>query len=49
MSDLIVIGYDNPATARQAYEEVQRLQQDFIVDLRGLAIKELAEELAGQG
>ena len=38
MSDLIVIGYDNHQTARQAYEEVQRLQQDFIVDLRGLAI-----------
>ena len=29
MSDLIVIGYDNPQTARQAYEQVQRLQQDF--------------------
>jgi uncharacterized membrane protein len=38
MSDLIVIGYDNPNTARQAYEEVLRLQKDFIVDLRGLAI-----------
>ena len=38
MSDLIVIGYDNPQTARQAYEQVQRLQQDFVVDLRGLAI-----------
>lgn len=38
MSDLIVIGYDNPVAARQAYEQVQRLQQDFIVDLRGLAI-----------
>ena len=38
MSDLIVIGYENPQTARQAYEQVQRLQQDFIVDLRGLAI-----------
>ena len=38
MSDLIVIGYDNPQTARQAYEQVQRLQQDFIVELRGLAI-----------
>ncbi|MBO0747608.1 MAG: DUF1269 domain-containing protein [Acidimicrobiaceae bacterium] len=38
MSDLIVIGYDNPQTARQAYEQVLRLQQDFIVDLRGLAI-----------
>jgi uncharacterized membrane protein len=38
MSDLIVIGYQNPQTARQAYEQVQRLQQDFVVDLRGLAI-----------
>jgi uncharacterized membrane protein len=33
-----VIGYDNPQTARQAYEQVQRLQQDFVVELRGLAI-----------
>ena len=38
MSDLIVIGYEDPQTARQAYEQVQRLQQDFVVDLRGLAI-----------
>jgi uncharacterized membrane protein len=38
MSDLIVIGYENPETARQAYEQVQRLQQDLIVELRGLAI-----------
>ncbi|MEV0570350.1 DUF1269 domain-containing protein [Dactylosporangium sp. NPDC050588] len=38
MSDLIVIGYENPQNARQAYEQVQRLQQDFVVDLRGLAI-----------
>jgi uncharacterized membrane protein len=38
MSELIVIGYENPHTARQAYVEVQRLQQDFVVDLRGLAI-----------
>src|ERR1700745_617779 len=38
MSDLIVIGYEDPQTARQAYEQVQRLQRDFIVDLRGLAI-----------
>ena len=38
MSDLIVIGYENQQTARQAYVEVQRLQQDFIVELRGLAI-----------
>jgi uncharacterized membrane protein len=38
MSDLIVIGYDNPLAARRAFEEVQRLQSEFIVDLRGLAI-----------
>jgi uncharacterized membrane protein len=38
MSDLIVIGYDNAATARQAYEEVLNLQQSFVVELRGLAI-----------
>ena len=38
MSDLIVIGYENPQAAQRAYEQVQRLQQDFVVDLRGLAI-----------
>ena len=38
MSDLIVIGYENKQTAQQAYDQVQRLQQDFVVDLRGLAI-----------
>jgi len=41
MSDLIVIGYENPQTARQAYEQVQRLQKDFVVDLAGLAIVEV--------
>ncbi len=41
MSELIVIGYDNPRNAREAYERVQRLQKDFIVDLRGLAIVEV--------
>ena len=38
MSDLIVIGYDNPVHARSAYDEVLALQSDFIVDLRGAAI-----------
>jgi uncharacterized membrane protein len=38
MSELIVIGYDDPATARQAYDEVLKLQGDFVVELRGLAI-----------
>jgi uncharacterized membrane protein len=41
MSDLIVIGYEDPQSARQAYEQVQRLQQDFIVELRGLAVVEV--------
>ena len=41
MSDLIVIGSDVAATARQAYEQVLDLQQDFIVQLRGLAIVEV--------
>jgi uncharacterized membrane protein len=38
MSDLIVIGYEDAATARRAYEQVLTLQQDFVVELRGLAI-----------
>jgi uncharacterized membrane protein len=38
MSELLVIGYDNAGTARQAYDQVLNLQQDFVVDLRGLAI-----------
>jgi uncharacterized membrane protein len=38
MSELIVIGYEDPHTARQAYVQVQRLQEDFVVELRGLAI-----------
>jgi uncharacterized membrane protein len=38
MSDLIVIGYEDRQTAERAYDQVQRLQKDFIVDLRGLAI-----------
>ena len=38
MSELIVIGYDNPVHARSAYDEVLALQSDFIADLRGVAI-----------
>lgn len=44
MSDLIVIGYDDAATARKAYEEVLKLQRDFVVDLRGLAIVDVDAE-----
>ncbi len=38
MSELIVIGYNDMATATQAYNEVIKLQKDFVVDLQGLAI-----------
>jgi uncharacterized membrane protein len=38
MSELIVIGYENPVRARSAYDEVLALQSDFIADLRGVAI-----------
>jgi uncharacterized membrane protein len=41
MSDLIVIGYEDAATARQAYQQVLSLQQEFIIELRGLAIVEV--------
>lgn len=37
MSELIVIGYDDPATATQAYNTVLDLQKDMIVQLQGLA------------
>jgi uncharacterized membrane protein len=38
MSDLIIIGYDDPQTARKAYEQVLALRESFVVELRGLAI-----------
>lgn len=38
MSDLIIIGYDEPEQARKAYDKVLELRDDFIIDLRGLAI-----------
>lgn len=38
MSELIVIGYDDPDAAKRAYDEVFGLQRDFVVELRGLAI-----------
>lgn len=44
MSELIVIGYNDEATARQAYEEVLNLQKDFVVELRGLAIVNVDDE-----
>ena len=38
MSELIVLGYDDHDTARRAYEQVQTLQRDYIVELNGLAL-----------
>ena len=38
MSELIVIGFDNPVKARAAYDEAIALQSDFIADLRGVAV-----------
>jgi uncharacterized membrane protein len=44
MSDLIIIGYDDHGTARQAYDQVQSLQRDFIVELAGLALVSVDDE-----
>jgi uncharacterized membrane protein len=38
MSDLIIIGYDDKATAERAYEQVMALHKDHVVDLTGLAV-----------
>lgn len=38
MSELIIIGYNDHDTARQAYEQVQALERDFVVGLNGLAL-----------
>ncbi|WP_328472599.1 DUF1269 domain-containing protein [Streptomyces sp. NBC_00448] len=38
MSELIVIAYDDHSTAENAYERVQKLQKDYVVNLNGLAV-----------
>jgi uncharacterized membrane protein len=38
MSELIIIGYDDPTTAKRAFDQVLVLQSDHIVDLSGLAV-----------
>lgn len=38
MSDLIIIGYNDHDTAKQAYERIIDLQHDHVVDLTGLAV-----------
>jgi len=38
MSDLIVIGYPDEETVEKAWDELVKLQQDFLVDLEDAAI-----------
>ena len=38
MADLIVISFDTESEAEAAYNEVQRLQEDLVVELAGLAL-----------
>ena len=38
MSDLIVIGYPDEATAEKVWDELVKLQEDFLVDLEDAAI-----------
>lgn len=38
MSELIIIGYDDEATAEKAYDRVLDLRRDFVLQLTGLAV-----------
>ena len=38
MSDLIVIGYQNETTAKEVWEELVKLQYDYLVDLEDAAV-----------
>ena len=44
MADLIVISFDDDANAVAAYEEVQQLQNDLVVELAGLALVRVDEK-----
>ncbi|MEV5970542.1 DUF1269 domain-containing protein [Streptomyces sp. NPDC051921] len=44
MSELIVIGYDDPRAAEQAFSTVQDLQRDHVVHLNGLAVVSVDED-----
>ena len=44
MADLIVISFDDETRALAAYEEVQRLQDDLVVELAGLALVRVDEK-----
>src|ERR1700743_2119196 len=38
MSDLMVIGYPDEQTAQRAWEELTKLQRDYLIDLEDAAI-----------
>lgn len=44
MADLIVIAFDTEAQAEGAYEEIQVLQRDLVVQLAGLALVKVDDE-----
>ncbi|WP_411075786.1 DUF1269 domain-containing protein [Streptomyces sp. cmx-4-7] len=44
MSELIVIGYDEPARAARAHQRVRDLEGDLVVDLVGLAVVHVDEK-----
>ncbi|MDO5736892.1 MAG: DUF1269 domain-containing protein [Propionibacteriaceae bacterium] len=44
MSELIILGYDDDATAEKAYNKVLELNRDFIVALNGLAMVRMDEK-----
>jgi uncharacterized membrane protein len=44
MSELIVIGYNDQASATQAYDKVLELNKDFVVKLTGLAVVDVDAE-----
>ncbi|WP_329121098.1 DUF1269 domain-containing protein [Streptomyces sp. NBC_01465] len=44
MSELIVIGYEDPSVAKQAFKAVQQLKKDSVVDYTGLAVVSVDEQ-----
>ncbi|MEV6331202.1 DUF1269 domain-containing protein [Streptomyces sp. NPDC051909] len=38
MSELVIIGYDDPGVTEQAFATVQDLQRDYVVHLNALAV-----------
>jgi uncharacterized membrane protein len=49
MSDLIVIGYPDEATAEEVWHELVKLQEDFLVDLEDAAIVRRDRTISGSG